>query len=83
LQELEDDAASSLGQAEARIEVLKRLRVFLLEEKQATYFRIDFRDKETHSKEYELMQSLMDLRIIHLINASLSDEREAGRRSEV
>jgi len=29
------------------------------------------------------MQSLMDLRFIHLINASLSDERHAGRRSEV
>lgn len=83
LQELEDDAGSSLGQAGARIEVLKRLRSFLLEEKQATYFRIDFRDKETLSKEYELMQSLMDLRLIHLINAGLSDEREAGRRSEV
>jgi hypothetical protein len=29
------------------------------------------------------MQSLMDLRLIHLINASLSDERQAGHRSEV
>lgn len=29
------------------------------------------------------MQSLMDLRLLHLINAGLSDEREAGRRSEV
>lgn len=83
LQELEDDAGSSIGQAEARIEVLNRLRTFLLEEKQVTYFRIDFRDKEAHSREYELMQSLMDLRLIHLINAGLSDERQAGRRSEV
>ncbi len=83
LQELEDDAASSMGEAAARINVLKRLQTFLLEEKQATYFRIDFRDKEEHAREYELMQSLMDLRLIHLINAGVSDERQAGRRSEV
>lgn len=83
LRELEDDAASSMGEAEARIEVLKRLNTFLLEQKQATYFRIDFRDKEEHAKEYELMQSLMDLRLVHLINAGVSDERQAGRRSEV
>lgn len=83
LQELEDDAASSIGRAESRIAVLNVLRTFLLEERQTTYFRIDFRDKEAHGKEYEVMQSLMDLRLIHLINASLSDEREAGRRSEV
>jgi hypothetical protein len=83
LQELEDDAASSKGEAKARVEVLNSLRDFLLEETQATYFRIDFRDKEQHPKEYEVMQSLMDLRLIHLINAGVSDEREAGRRSEV
>jgi hypothetical protein len=83
LQELEDDAASSIGKAGARIETLGRLRAFLLETKQVTYFRIDFRDKEAHAKEYDLMQSLMDLRLIHLINASLSDERQAGHRSEV
>jgi len=83
LQELEDDAASSSGKAEARVETLKRLRSYLLEERQITYFRIDFRDKEAHPREYELMQSLMDLRLFHLINAGLSDEREAGRRSEV
>lgn len=83
LQELEDDAASALGQAEARIGVLNALRRFLLEDKQTTYFRIDFRDKEMHQREYELLQSLMDLRLLHLINAGLSDERHAGHRSEV
>jgi hypothetical protein len=83
LQELEEDTASSIGKAESRIGVLNLLRQFLIEEKQITYFRIDFRDKEANPKEYELMQSLMDLRLIHLINAGVSDEREAGRRSEV
>lgn len=83
LQELDDDAASSAGKPEARTESLGYLRQFLLETKQTTYFRIDFRDKEIHQAEYELMQSLMDLRLIHLINASLSDEKQAGRRAEV
>lgn len=82
LQELEDDAASSIGSAQARMQVLNHLRTFLLEEKQMTYFRVDFQDKENHPNEYELMQSVMDLRLIHLINASLSDEHHAGRRSE-
>jgi hypothetical protein len=45
LQELEDDAASSIGKAGARIETLNRLRTFLLEAKQVTYFRVDFRDR--------------------------------------
>jgi hypothetical protein len=55
----------------------------LLEERQVTYFRVDFADKEAHPKEYELMQSVMDLRLIHLINSSLSDERQADHKSEV
>jgi hypothetical protein len=83
LQELEDDAASAMGMARARTEALQFLRGFLIETKQVTYFRVDFRDKESHPTEYDLLQSLMDLRLIHLINASLSDERHAGRRSEV
>lgn len=83
LQELEDDAASSGGRAEAKKKLLNKLREFLLNIKQSTYFRVDFRDKEEKQNEYELLQGLMDLRLIHLINAGLSDEREAGRRSEV
>jgi hypothetical protein len=83
MQELEDDTASSIGKAASRIGVLNELRRFLIEERQITYFRVDFRDKESHPKEYDLLQSLMDLRLIHLINAGVSDEREAGRRSEV
>jgi Cdc6-like AAA superfamily ATPase len=83
LQELEDDAASSLGKAATRVGALNRLREFLLDEKQTTYFRVEFQDKERLSKEYDLLQSMMDMRLIHLINSSLSDERQAGRRSEV
>jgi hypothetical protein len=81
LTELEDDAASD---SEAPIKrSLNRLRAFCLDEKKYTYFRIDFHDKESNQSEYGLIQDLMDLRLIHLIESSLSDEREAGRRSEV
>ncbi len=83
MQELEDDAASSAGTALPRLGLLSKLRNFLLEEKQTTYFRVDFRDKEVNQNAYEIMQSLMDLRFIHLINGSLSDERQAGKKSEV
>jgi len=83
LQELADDAASSAGSAAARRDALNVLRKFLLEDKKITFFRVDFRDKERNPEQYDLLQSLMDLRMIHLINGSLSDEREAGRRSEV
>jgi hypothetical protein len=83
LQELEDDAASSFGSAKARIDCLGVIRIFLLNESAATYFRVEFHDKETHALEYALLQSLMDLRLIHLINASISDEHQAGKRYEV
>lgn len=58
-------------------------RKSLIDSRQTTYFRVDFRDKELHQKEYDVLQSLMDLRLIHLINSSVSDERLAGHRSEV
>ncbi|HVA11890.1 MAG TPA: ATP-binding protein [Stellaceae bacterium] len=82
-QEIEDDAASSIGQAQLRLNALNLLRNFLLEEKQTTFLRIDFADKERHTREYDLLQSLMDLRLLHLIKGSLSDEHHAGRRYEV
>ena len=83
IQELEEDAASSVGKADSRRATLTALKRFLLDDKHVTFFRIDFRDKETRQEEYELLQSLMDLRLIHLIHASLSDEHHGGQRSEV
>jgi hypothetical protein len=83
LQELEDDAASSLGSAAARRNALTVIRNFLIEESQFTYFKIDFRDKELHPAEYSLLQSIMDLRLLHLLSSSISDEHRAGRRFEV
>lgn len=82
--ELEDDAASSTdGGAQAIIRTLSRVREFCLDEKRYTFFKVDFRDKEMRQKEYSLIQSLLDVRIVHLIASSLSDKREAGRRAEV
>jgi hypothetical protein len=80
--ELEEDAASE-GSTNTILAALQRLRTFCLDEKKWTYFRIDFRDKEDCAPEYNLIQSLLDLRLTHLVSASLSDEHRAGRRFEV
>ena len=83
LKELEDDAASAIGHAQARMETLSKLENYLLYDVKTTYFRIDFRSKEKYPQEYSLLQSLMDLRMVHLIASSISDEHKAGHRSEV
>jgi hypothetical protein len=83
LQELEDDAAAVAGRSAVLIDALNILRTFLLTEKQITFFRVDFKDKEIHGSQYRVLQALADLRMLHLINASLSDAQQAGQRSEV
>lgn len=81
--ELEDDAASIAGRSQQILRAVDIVRRFCLDEKHCTYFRVDFRDKEHLSAEYALLQEVMDLRLLHLISASLSDEHQAGRRAEV
>jgi hypothetical protein len=82
--ELEDDAASSSALTTKTIlNVLHRLREFCLNETNYTYFRIDLIDKDKYADIYSVFHDLMDLRLIHMVESSLSDEREAGRRSEV
>lgn len=83
LQELEDDAAAALGRSQALVATLNGLREFLLNKHQITFLRVDFRDKEIRKEEYALMIALCDLRMLHLISASLSDAHHAGSRSEV
>lgn len=83
LDELEEDAASTGDESSAILAGLREVRKFCIEEKNATYFRVDFRDKDKHKQEYSLMEQLMDLRLIHMIEPSLSDERKAGQRAEV
>lgn len=83
LQELEDDAAAARGSSQALVEALNVVRTFLIDERQITFLRIDFLEKEQYPREYSLMQALMDLRMLHLIHSSVSDAHHAGRRSEV
>jgi hypothetical protein len=79
--ELEDDAAG-VGAAKI-LDALNVVRAFCLDEKKYTYFKVDFHDKETRGNEYNLVQSLLDVRILHLISPSLSDKHQAGHRAEV
>ncbi|WP_194724221.1 ATP-binding protein [Noviherbaspirillum malthae] len=83
LQELEDDAAATSGRSSVLVDTLNIVRDFLLAQQQITFFRVDFRDKETNGAEYRALQALADLRMLHLINNSLSDPHHAGQRSEV
>ena len=82
IQELEDDLASNLGTAERTIKALQVLRRFCLEETGITYFRIDFKDKESYPAEYNLLADLLDVRLLHLLDASVSHPHSAGERSE-
>jgi hypothetical protein len=82
-QELEEDAAAALGSAVPVVGALQAVREFCLVAHQATFFRVDFLQKERLAEEYALIQRLLDLRIVHLINGSLSAAHEVGHRSEV
>lgn len=81
--ELEEDAASLGGEATLLIDGVNKLRNYCLEQKKCSFFRIDFKDKERYHDAYEVLSRLMDLRLIHLLNASVSDKKEAGKRYEV
>lgn len=81
--ELEDDTASSGEPPDSILSALQRVRTFCLEEKACVFFKIDFRDKEANLAEYNLIQALLDLRLLHLISSSLSDTHRAGHKYEV
>jgi len=82
-QELEEDASAALGTATPVVNALQYVRRFCLETNQRSYFRVEFGDKESHPEGYALVQRLLDLRFLHLIHGSLSDQHHVGRRSEV
>lgn len=83
LAELEDDAASSTGRSKSRLDAMELVRSFTIEQNHSSFFRVDFRQKNEKPEEYALLQSLMDLRMIHLVKASLSEAHAAGEKSEV
>jgi hypothetical protein len=80
--ELEDDTSSESGTNDKLLLALELLRDFCLSERKHTVFQVDFKDKERHAAEYGLLQGLMDLRLIHIANASVSDTHRSGTRSE-
>lgn len=82
LQELDEDLSPDSDWASRTRSALDFLKVFCLDEKRWTYFRIDHRDREEHADEYDDLASLMDLRLIHLLNPAVSDESRAGERYE-
>jgi hypothetical protein len=81
--ELEEDTTSSTGTAQLIMSGLQRLRGFCVADQSVTFFKVEFKDKENHPDEYSLLQSLMDVRLIHLVNPGVSDMHLAGERSEV
>ncbi|MGZ4324360.1 MAG: hypothetical protein ACXVHX_22270 [Solirubrobacteraceae bacterium] len=82
LQELEDDMASNVGTAQRTLAALRIVREFCLDDKSYTYFLVSYRDKEAMPSEYNLLTDLMDVRMIHLLDAGVSDPHAAGQRSE-
>lgn len=80
--ELEEDATSDAGVAQLMIKGLQELRSFCLEQRRYTFFQIDFKDRESRVEEYSLLQNLMDVRLIHIVNPSVSDTHRSGERSE-
>lgn len=82
LAELDEDATSSTGSAQHMLAGLQALREFCVDDKRATYFQVDFKDKEKRPEEYALLQALMDVRLVHLVNSSVSDTHRSGERSE-
>jgi hypothetical protein len=82
LQELEEDMAFNVADATRTLEALKRIRAFCLEETSFTYFLVRYRDKENVPKQYNVLTDLLDQRLIHLLDAGVSDAHSAGERSE-
>jgi hypothetical protein len=59
-----------------------KIRAFCLEEKGLTYFLVDLREREDLASAYTLLTDLMDVRLLHLIDASVFNAHEAGRKYE-
>jgi hypothetical protein len=82
IQELEEDMAANEGAAARTLATLSDLRSFCLDEKAFTYFLVGYRDKESLATEYSLLADLLDVRLIHLVDHSVSGGHEAGSRFE-
>jgi hypothetical protein len=83
IQELEEDLAADERSAGMTLAALAALERFCLEQQRSTYFRVDLRDKDSRPEEYSALTSLLEVRLAHLIDPSVSDPRRAGERAEV
>ena len=54
----------------------------LLDTEKWTYFRVDYRDRDQNPETYDYLASLMDLRLIHLLSASVSFSHDVGAKAE-
>lgn len=82
IQELEEDMASNVHSADRTLDALKVVRNFCLEEQSCTYFLVSHRSKENDPLRYSTITELLDVRLLHLIAASVSDAHAAGQRYE-
>ncbi|MDD9151864.1 hypothetical protein PUY80_04660 [Plantibacter flavus] len=82
IQELEEDMAANSGVAQRTLQTLAVVRSFCLDETSFTYFLVGYRDKESNVQAYSRLTDLMDVRLIHLVDAGVSDPSQAGSRFE-
>lgn len=84
--ELEEDLASESEEATATLAALSAVRAFCLDRPNAepwSYFRVSFSAKEIRQEEYAQLTRLLELRMVHMLDASISDPKRAGARFEV
>ncbi len=84
--ELEEDLAAESADAAMTLSALSAIRGFCLDRPDFepwTYFRVSFRAKETRQEEYALLTRLLEVRMVHMLDASISDPKRAGMRFEV
>jgi hypothetical protein len=82
IQELEEDMASNVVTAARTVEALNRVRIFCLDTTSFTYFLVSYRQKESAPKQYNVLTDLLEQRLIHLLDGSVSHAHSAGERSE-
>lgn len=82
LQELEEDMASNVDSAARTLEAFLRVRSFCLDQENHTYFLVGYSEKESHPECYNVLTDLLDVRMIHLLDAGVSDPHAAGHRFE-
>jgi hypothetical protein len=82
IHELDEDLGDEGGRAQRTHRALDILREEILIKQRFVFFRIDLRDRSAKPDQYELIASLMDARLIHLLSASVSAGHEVGRKSE-